>query len=184
MRREPAAIGSCMGAAAAGAGDATAAGAAIVSALRERGWTLATAESCTAGLLAAAFSQMKGAGEVLAGGVVAYQKSTKTRVLGVPAEALAGPCGAVTGKVAELMATGARRLTGAEIAVATTGVAGPEPDEDGNPVGRVVVAVAAAGRAPCHTIHDFGQLDHDHICRAAIDQAVALLARVLAVAGA
>lgn len=98
----------------------------------EKGLTIVTAESCTAGKLAALLSEAPGAAERLHGSFVAYTKANKTRALGV-LESLLGEKGAVCPEVAVSMAQGALARSPADIAVAITGVAGPEPDEDGNP---------------------------------------------------
>ena len=103
--------------------------------------TICTAESCSAGRLALALSKGEGASQHLMGGVVAYTKEMKIRALGVPAELIQSGT-AVCADVAEAMARGARRLSGATLAVSITGVAGPEPDEDGNPVGLIYCSVA------------------------------------------
>ena len=106
-----------------------------------------TAESCTAGAVAHVLSKAEGASKYLAGGFVTYTKEMKSRVLGVPMAALKTK-GAVSAEVAEAMARGALARSGASIAVAVTGVAGPEPDEDGNPVGLIYCAVVRRGQAP------------------------------------
>jgi nicotinamide-nucleotide amidase len=90
----------------------------------------------SAGRLALALSKGEGASQHLMGGVVAYTKEMKIRALGVPAELIQKGT-AVCADVAEAMARGARRLSGATLAISITGVAGPEPDEDGNPVGLI-----------------------------------------------
>lgn len=113
---------------------------ALVSALTGRGLTLATAESLTAGRVAAAVADVPGASAVLQGGVVAYQNRVKQQVLGVDADLLAAR-GAVDAETARQMALGARRLLGADIGVATTGVAGPEPHQ-GKAVGTVWLGLA------------------------------------------
>ncbi|MDD7836703.1 MULTISPECIES: CinA family protein [Paenarthrobacter] len=104
--------------------------------------TVATAESLTAGLVAATLANTPGASGMLQGGVVAYQNSVKAAVLGVP-EALLAEVGSVDGGVAEAMADGARRACAADIGISTTGVAGPEP-HDGKAVGTVFVGVASS----------------------------------------
>jgi nicotinamide-nucleotide amidase len=106
--------------------------------------TMVTAESCTAGLLAQRVADAPGAGQCFHGGFVTYTKDHKTRALAVP-PALLREKGAVCGEVARAMAEGALRRSTADVAAAITGVAGPEPDEDGNPVGRVCIAVARRG---------------------------------------
>ncbi|KIS28053.1 damage-inducible protein CinA [Arthrobacter sp. SPG23] len=107
-----------------------------------RGLTVATAESLTAGMVAAVLADTPGASGMLQGGVVSYQNSVKADVLGVPAELL-DAVGSVDGDVAKAMAEGARRVCGADIGVSTTGVAGPEP-HGGKSVGTVFVGVATA----------------------------------------
>ncbi|MFG3141594.1 CinA family protein [Streptomyces sp. NPDC048211] len=104
-----------------------------------RGETLAVAESLTGGLVAAELTSVPGASQVFRGSVTAYATPLKSEVLGVDAELLAVR-GAVDADVARQMAAGVRRALGADWGVATTGVAGPEP-QDGQPVGTVFVAV-------------------------------------------
>ncbi|MDO4240510.1 CinA family protein [Micrococcus sp.] len=104
------------------------------------GVTLATAESLTAGLVAAALADVPGASAVLQGGVVAYQNTVKTDLLDVDPDLLASR-GAVDPEVARQMAAGARRALGADVGASTTGVAGPESHQ-GRPVGTVMVGLA------------------------------------------
>lgn len=111
----------------------------VVGALRDAGQTLAVAESLTGGAVTAAVVDVPGASTVLRGGVVAYASELKERLLDVPAELLAAH-GAVHPDVAVAMARGARARLGATWAVATTGVAGPDP-QDGHPPGEFHVAV-------------------------------------------
>ncbi|MDP2296551.1 MAG: nicotinamide-nucleotide amidohydrolase family protein [Pseudolabrys sp.] len=108
--------------------------------------TIAVAESCTAGALAAALSKAPGAGSHFHGGAVTYTKQAKHAVLGVSMDLLTEKS-AVCAEVAEALAAGALRLYRADIAAAITGVAGPEPDADGNPVGLVYCAAARRGAA-------------------------------------
>lgn len=115
-----------------------------VRALAGAGLTVATAESLTAGLMAARLADVPGASAVLQGGVVAYQNSVKAGLLGVPADLLER-VGAVDPEVARRMAEGARAGLGADVGVATTGVAGPEPHQ-GRPVGTVWLGVAVPER--------------------------------------
>lgn len=120
----------------------------VIDRLRAHGWTIATAESLTAGLLASTLAEVPGCSRVLRGGVVAYQADVKTTLLGVPDSEV--DAGVVRQDVAEQMASGARRLLGADVGVATTGVAGPEPHA-GEPVGSVWIAVASpSGVASAH----------------------------------
>jgi nicotinamide-nucleotide amidase len=118
----------------------------IVAQLRQRDLTIATAESLTAGMLSSAIADIPGASAVLQGGVVAYNNTIKHRILGVSADTLAAR-GAVDVETAKQMATGVRERFGADLGVATTGVAGPEPSE-GKAVGIVFIALAAQDTTP------------------------------------
>ncbi len=109
--------------------------------LVERGRTLAVAESCTGGTIAARFTAMPGASAYFRCGVVAYSNEAKRDLLGVDAEALAR-YGAVSEQVARQMAEGVRRVAGADYAVATTGIAGPAGGSPEKPVGTVWIAMA------------------------------------------
>jgi nicotinamide-nucleotide amidase len=114
--------------------------AAVVHTLVERGQTVAVVESLTGGLLAATFVEIAGVSRVFRGGLVVYATDLKSSLAGVPAELLAAR-GAVDPDVAVAMAEGGRVRCSADWALATTGVAGPDP-QDGKPVGLVYVAVA------------------------------------------
>ena len=120
---------------------------AVAEILVERGETLASAESCTGGVIASKFTAMSGASEYFWGGVVSYDNSVKENVLGVSRHNLE-TYGAVSEQVARQMAEGVRRLCGTTYGVATTGVAGPTGGSPEKPVGTVWVAVAT----PTHTI--------------------------------
>lgn len=113
---------------------------ALLTALGAHGWTLAAAESLTGGLVTATLVAVPGASAVLRGGVVAYATDLKASLLGVD-PALLAAVGAVDPEVARQMAQGVRRAAGADVGLATTGVAGPDP-QDGHAPGRVHVAVA------------------------------------------
>ncbi|MFI2641257.1 CinA family protein [Streptomyces sp. NPDC018610] len=112
----------------------------VVRLLTVRGETLAVAESLTGGLVAAEITSVPGASKVFRGSVTAYATELKHRLLGVDATLLAQR-GAVDPQVAAEMAVGVRKALGADWGIATTGVAGPDP-QDGQPVGTVFVAVA------------------------------------------
>ena len=118
--------------------------AALVATLRARGQTLAVAESLTGGALAAAVVAVPGASAVLRGAVVAYATDLKHTLLGVDADLLAAE-GAVHPEVARQMADGVRRRLGATWGLATTGVAGPDP-QDGVPPGTVYIAITGPSR--------------------------------------
>ena len=111
----------------------------VVRLLRVRGETVAVAESLTGGLVAAEITSVPGASQVFRGSVTAYATALKHELLGVDADLLATR-GAVDAQVAAQMAAGVRKALGADWGIATTGVAGPEP-QDGQPVGTVFVAV-------------------------------------------
>jgi nicotinamide-nucleotide amidase len=151
--------------------------AAFVRALHRAGRTVVTAESCTAGRLASQLAGQNGAGKVLHGGFVVYTKPQKTAALGVPPDLLAAQS-AVAGPVAESMARGALARSPADVALAITGVAGPEPDEDGNPVGLVHVAVATPDRTAAEKLRLDGSPDDisDGAIRAVLGLAMRLLA--------
>ena len=117
---------------------------ALVAALRERGLTLAAAESCTGGWFAKSVVDVPGASEVFLGGVVSYVNRIKEQVLGVP-RALLDQYTAVSAPVAEAMAIGAQKLTGADIAVSVTGLAGPGGGTAEIPVGRVYIGLCDKG---------------------------------------
>jgi nicotinamide-nucleotide amidase len=110
----------------------------VVGLLLDRGLTVATGESLTAGLVAATLADVPGCSAVLRGGVVAYQADVKRSLLDVPDAAL--DQGLVSRAVAEAMAAGAARRLGADVGIGTTGVAGPDP-HDGQPVGSAWIAV-------------------------------------------
>ncbi len=116
----------------------------VLALLREKNLQLATAESCTAGLLSAAVTAVPGASAVFTCGVAAYSNDIKRTVLGVPAATL-DTVGAVSAETAIAMAGGVRRLADAAIGVSVTGVAGPDTEE-GKPVGTVFLALANADR--------------------------------------
>ncbi len=108
-----------------------------------RGVTVATAESCTGGLIAKSITDVPGSSGYYRGGVVSYSNEVKTGLLGVPVDQLAAH-GAVSAQVARSMAVGALRAAGADFAVAVTGVSGPGGGSAAKPVGLTYVAVADA----------------------------------------
>ena len=116
----------------------------VLHAARDLGLSLATAESCTGGLVAAHLTSVPGASDVFRGGIVAYENDVKLGQLGVPEETLSAH-GAVSAETAAAMAAGARRSLGAEVAVADTGIAGPTGGTSEKPVGLVYLHVSAPG---------------------------------------
>ena len=109
---------------------------------REKHLTLSAAESCTGGLIAKRLTDLPGASQVFLGGVVSYTNGVKQHALGVPVSLLEA-CGAVSAPVARAMAVGVRVLTGSDLALSVTGLAGPDGDDRGNPVGTVFTALSA-----------------------------------------
>jgi nicotinamide-nucleotide amidase len=146
----------------------------VVLRLKNRKLSVVTAESCTAGLLSALLSKAEGAGEVLKGGFVCYAKDQKTIALGVPADLLNQKT-AVAGEVVTAMALGALEQSNADLALAVTGVLGPEPDEDGNPVGLVYIARCSRDGDERVARHNFGHLSHDELCAKTLNAAVLML---------
>lgn len=145
--------------------------------LRERGMTLASAESCTGGQIAQRMTALPGASQVYRGGVVSYWTDMKADVLGVSREIL-DRYGAVSEQTARAMAQGARRITGADAAVSVTGVAGPDPDERGNGVGLVFIGLDTPEGTFCRRC-DFGRRRRDRIQELAANHAFDLLRRYL-----
>jgi nicotinamide-nucleotide amidase len=163
---------------AATAGSAGAAGAAAAELARQvhgllqaRGQTVAVAESLTGGLVAAALTDIPGASASFRGAVVSYATELKALLLGVD-EAMLARHGAVYGPVAEAMASGVRIRLKASYGLATTGVAGPEP-QDGQPVGTVHVAVSGANTTVVRTLALSG--DRAQIRKLAVEHALGLL---------
>ncbi|MBA3944683.1 MAG: CinA family protein [Herpetosiphonaceae bacterium] len=109
--------------------------------LQARGWQLATAESCTGGLVGGTITTIAGSSAYYLGGVISYSNDVKMAQLGVPLEIIMA-VGAVSAECAQAMAEGVRTRFGADIAVATTGIAGPGGATPDKPVGLVYVAVA------------------------------------------
>ena len=124
----------------------------VLEGLKARGLTLGTAESCTGGLIAKRLTDVSGASQVFRGGVVSYTNEVKHGVLGVP-QALLDQYGAVSEPVARAMAEGARQALGCDLALASTGVAGPDRDDRGNEVGTMFVAIAAPDGTHVRPLH-------------------------------
>ena len=149
----------------------------VADALLKRGWLLATAESCTGGLVAAACTALAGSSEWFERGVVSYSNAAKAELLGVDA-VLIERCGAVSADVAAAMADGARLRSRAQAAIAVTGIAGPGGATQGKPVGTVWLAVSVEG---CETSATRLQLagDRHAVREQSVERALAaLLARI------
>ena len=123
-----------------------------LSHLREQGLTLATAESCTGGLIGKLLTDVPGASQVYKGGVISYTNEVKHALLGVEQETL-DVCTAVSRETAHEMARGARERCGADCGVSVTGLAGPDGDGTGRPVGLVYIAIDTAGFSFCRELH-------------------------------
>lgn len=147
----------------------------LVELLKDLGATLATAESLTGGRVAARVTNVPGSSAVYAGGVVSYQTPVKVEVLGV-AQATVDEHGVVSAECAREMAAGARRLLGTTYAVSTTGVAGPERQED-KEVGTVFVGVA--GPAGVEAVQLALDGDRSTIQEATVDRALSALADMI-----
>jgi nicotinamide-nucleotide amidase len=147
----------------------------LVRHLTARGWTVAVAESLTGGLVTAAVVDVPGASAVLRGGVVAYATQLKATLLGVD-PALLARVGAVDPDVALQMAQGVRGRLGTDVGLATTGVAGPEP-QDGHPPGEAHVAVAAPVGVHVRSLRLDGARPavRAAACRAVLDLALAVV---------
>jgi nicotinamide-nucleotide amidase len=122
----------------------------LVAICKEQGLTIATAESCTGGLIAAAITAIPGSSAVLDRGFVTYSNAAKTDLLGIPPQLIAAN-GAVSKTVAQAMATGAKTRAGTSLAVSVTGIAGPDGGTPEKPVGTVWFGLAARrGRVATH----------------------------------
>lgn len=146
--------------------------------LLEKGLSLATAESCTGGTVAQRLTALPGVSAVYRGGVVSYWTSVKADVLGVP-QAILAEYGAVSEPTARAMAEGVCRVTGAEIGVSVTGVAGPDSDERGNPVGLVYLGLHTPDGTFCRRL-DLGQRRRDRIRNVSANTALDIVRRYLA----
>ena len=145
--------------------------------LKDRGLTVGTAESCTGGLLAKLLTDLPGSSAVFRGGVVSYTNGVKAGLLGVPQDLL-DRSGAVSPQVAEAMARGAKAALGCDIALSTTGVAGPDADDRGNPIGLVYLGLAWGDQCRV-TEFRAGPVERERVRRQAAQTALDLLRRHL-----
>ncbi len=150
----------------------------LLDAFRARRLRLATAESCTGGLIAALLTEIPGASDVLERGFVTYSNDSKQESLGV-AVALLEAHGAISEAVARAMAEGALAHSHADVAVAVTGFAGPGGGSEAKPVGLVHLAAARSGGSTLHQECRFGDIGRDGVRREAVAVALALLRRAL-----
>ena len=146
---------------------------AVLKRCREKKLMIATAESCTGGLIAGALTDIAGSSDVVERGFVTYSNRAKTEMLGVPASLIAAH-GAVSAEVARAMATGALDHAPVELAVAVTGIAGPGGGSAEKPVGLVHFGIARKGKQ-VHNEHLVFPGDRDGIRRATVGRALELL---------
>jgi len=139
---------------------------------------LATAESCTGGLIAACLTEIPGSSDVLERGFVTYSDHAKTEILGVPVS-LIEQKGAVSEEVARAMAEGALAHSAAQLAIAVTGIAGPGGGTAEKPVGLVHIAAARKGGATIHEAHRFGDVGRSEIRLRSVEAALKLLQRLI-----
>ncbi len=158
--------------------DLVRAAAAVLEACRARGLKLATAESCTGGLIAACLTEVAGASDVLECGFVSYSNPAKGEMLGVP-EALIANHGAVSEAVARAMAEGALARSGADLSLSCTGIAGPGGGTESKPVGLVHIAAARKHGSTLHQRREFGDLGRAEVRRRTVAAALDLVADLI-----
>lgn len=139
---------------------------------KSKGLTIATAESCTGGLISALLTEVAGSSEVFSRGFVTYSNDAKTKMLAVDADVIEKH-GAVSEEVATAMAVGARRAAGVELAVSVTGVAGPGGGTKGKPVGMVSIAVSTSGNVQVVTHYFSG--DRNSVRLQSVEAAIEML---------
>ena len=151
----------------------------VLAACRGRGWTLATAESCTGGLVAGALTEIAGSSDVVDRGFVTYSNDAKMEMLGVP-EATLAKFGAVSRQTAEAMAKGALERAGVDLTVSITGIAGPGGGSAEKPVGLVHFAAAAKSGRLTHREKRYGDLSRSEIRRLSVVEALSMLLELAA----
>jgi nicotinamide-nucleotide amidase len=147
----------------------------LLAACEARDWHVATAESCTGGLIIGCLTEIAGSSSVVERGYVTYDNRAKQEVLGVPAELLQR-VGAVSEEVARAMAEGARERAGVDLAIAVTGIAGPGGATPTKPVGLVHMSVALRDQPTEHALETFAG-DRAAVRLASVDAALALALR-------
>jgi nicotinamide-nucleotide amidase len=152
---------------------------ALLDSFRKRGLKLATAESCTGGLVAGLLTEIAGSSDVVERGFVTYSNAAKHELLGVPEDMLAAH-GAVSAPVARAMAEGALAHSAADVAVAVTGVAGPGGGSAEKPVGLVHFGAARRGGAVLHRECRFGDIGRSEVRLASVRAALQLVLRAAA----
>jgi len=150
----------------------------LLEASRAQGLRIATAESCTGGLVAALLTEIAGSSDVFGRGFVTYSDKAKEELLGVPA-ALLRQHGAVSEAVARAMAHGAVRNSTAQLSVAVTGIAGPGGGSEEKPVGLVHIAAARAGEPTLHREFRFGDIGRGAVRRKSVEAAMEMLGQLV-----
>ena len=150
----------------------------LLQSLREAKLLIATAESCTGGLIAGVLTEIAGSSDVVDRGFVTYSNEAKNECLGVPAEMIEEH-GAVSEEVARAMAKGAVHRSRASISVAVTGVAGPGGGTAEKPVGLVHVAVARSGRDTLHKRLQLGDIGRSKVRIATVREALAMIEQAI-----
>jgi len=151
----------------------------VLAACRARGWMLATAESCTGGLVAGALTEIAGSSDVVERGFVTYSNAAKMELIGVPAATLDAH-GAVSRQTAEAMAQGALARAPVALAVAITGIAGPGGGSAEKPVGLVHFAAAAKDGRLIHREKRYGDIGRSPVRRASVIEALTMLLELAA----
>lgn len=148
----------------------------LLEKLNALGKTLATAESCTGGLIGKLMTDIRGSSAVYLGGIISYSNEVKHKVLSVPQELL-DTYGAVSSSVAQAMAEGARNIIGADIAVSVTGIAGPNSDNTKKPVGLVFICYTDGIKTVVQEHHFHG--NREQIRKQSADAAMSLILQML-----
>lgn len=150
----------------------------LLKAYERKGLKIATAESCTGGLVAALLTEIAGSSAVVERGFVTYSNEAKTELLGIPADLIAVH-GAVSEPVARAMAEGALSHSHADVTVGITGIAGPSGGTATKPIGLVHFGLARKGASTIHLERRYGDLGREMIRRSAVEDALALLEKAL-----
>ena len=150
----------------------------VLADARQAKLRIATAESCTGGLIAACLTEIPGSSDILDRGFIVYSNRAKEDMLGVPGDLIAD-AGAVSEAVARMMAEGAVENSNAHVAIAVTGVAGPGGGTPLKPIGLVHIAAAREGRSILHEAHRFGDIGRAEIRLKALEASLTLLHRMI-----
>ncbi|KLK92210.1 damage-inducible protein CinA [Microvirga vignae] len=152
--------------------------AALLKAYEQKSLKIATAESCTGGLVAALLTEIAGSSAVVERGFVTYSNEAKIELIGVPADLVAAH-GAVSEPVAKAMAEGALANSRADVAVGITGIAGPSGGTATKPVGLVHFGLARKGAPTIHLERRYGDLGREAVRHSAVEDALALFEKAL-----